>query len=393
MAARDDIVTAGVDTGQTSASSGDEQLHVLICLAAAKVSEPRLSCYQKMPEAEVQVVGYDRRPPAPNLVRFPAWRVPFLGAPERWTAALSWFRGFKKFVPGETGCVISMETLNPTSLQASHLAKRLGVPHVVTIAEILPKNPIYFVPPWRNVARVVIRSADAFVCSVELARQFAIGKGCPPERCVVINPGIDLQRFSPRPGGRTKDPVMLFVGELRPDKGILDVLVAVELARREVPGLRLVILGDGPLRPEVERKCRQDPLLEYRGRLARDELPLLYQEARAFILAPYTRPYWAEQFGFASVEAMASGLPIVITDCGAVREIVPDWNPICPEQDVPALTAGIVAAVGREGDEWGRRNRESAEERFDIDIQAARLRTWLGELCAVAGRREGARRR
>jgi glycosyltransferase involved in cell wall biosynthesis len=384
MTRQEDTPLVGVDIGAPPGPGDqDKPLGVLICLAAAKVSEPRLSCYQKMPATQIQIVGYDGRPPAANLVRFPAWRVPFLGAPERWTAALSWFRGFKRFAPTDVDCVISMETLNPTSLQASHLAKRLGVPHFVTIAEILPKNPIYFLPPWRNVAKVVIASADAFVCSVGLARQFAIERGCPPERCVVINPGIDLQRFTPRPGGRTEEPVMLFVGELRPDKGILDVLAAVESARRRIPGLRLVILGDGPLRQEVEEKCRQDPLIDYRGRIPRDELPLLYQQSRGFILAPYTRPYWAEQFGFASVEAMASGLPVVITDCGAVREVVPEWNPICPEHNVPALVSGIIAALGPDGDDWGRRNRASAEERFDVDIQAARLRTWLSDQVAL----------
>jgi glycosyltransferase involved in cell wall biosynthesis len=381
MTAQENAGVTGVECSGES-TPDDPSLGILICLAAAKVSEPRLSWYQKMPESHVQIVGYDGRAPAPNLIRFRAWRVPYFGAPERWTAALSWFRGFKRFAPEHVDCVMSMEILNPTSLQANRAAKRLGVPHVVTIAEILPRNPIYSLPPWRIVARIIAGSADAFVCSVDLARQFAIERGCPPERCVVINPGIDLQRFTPRPDGRAEDPVLLFVGELRPDKGILDVMAAVQTARRQVPGLRLIILGDGPLRQEVEERCRQDPLLEYRGRMPRDELPRLYQEARGFVLAPYARPSWAEQFGFASIEAMASGLPVVITDCGAVREVVPEWNPVCPQHDVPALVSGIIAALGPAGDEWGRRNRESAEQRFEINTQAARLRIWLGEQVA-----------
>jgi glycogen(starch) synthase len=171
--------------------------------------------------------------------------------------------------------------------------------------------------------------------------------------------------------------VVLFAGELRPDKGVRYVISAVKSARRQIPGLRLIIAGDGPLRAEVEAEAREGEFIEYRGKLARDQLPALYQEARCFILAPYSRRSWAEQFGFASIEAMASGLPVVITDCGAVREVVPAWNPICGQHDVAALAAGIVAAVGDEGEEWGLRNRESAEERFEIGTQAARLRTWL----------------
>ena len=110
----------------------------------------------------------------------------------------------------------------------------------------------------------------------------------------------------------------------------------------------------------------------------------MYQEARSFIIAPKTRWLWAEQFGFASVEAMASGLPVVITDSGAVPEVIPDWNPVCPQGDVDTLAKGIVAAMGAAGDDMGRRNRACVEERYDDVNQAAELRSWLGALVAAA---------
>jgi len=361
----------------------NRQLGVLICLPAAKVSEPRLACYGEMPDAQIHLVGHEARSPAPNLIRLRARRLPYFGAPERWTAALGWFRGLANVDPGPIDCVLSMELFSPTSLQASRLAQRLGAVHVVTIAEVLPKNPLYALPPWRQVSSAVSRSADAFVCSVDLARRFALARGCPADRCVVINPGIDLTRFVPRVGGRATDPVMLFVGELRPDKGIRNVIAAVKSAREQIPDVRLIIVGDGPLREEIKAQSQRQPFIDYRATIGRDELPGVYQEARGFILAPHSRRSWAEQFGFASVEALASGLPVVITDCGAVREVIPEWNPICTQHDVSALTAGIVAALGDEGDEWGKRNRESAEQRFDIDVQAARLREWLGEQVAL----------
>jgi glycosyltransferase involved in cell wall biosynthesis len=332
-----------------------------------------------MPNAHILVVGDESRPAAENVLRFPTWRIPYLGAPDHWTSALSWFRGFKKFDPGPTDFVLSMELLNPTSLQANHLAKRLNVPHIITIAEILPNNPVYTLPPWREMWHAMSKSADAFVCSVELARDFAIGKGCPPEKCVVINPGIDLERFTPREGGRTEDPIVLFVGELRADKGIRQVISAARAARNRIPELRLVIAGDGPLRAEIEAQAQQERFIEYQGRIVRDQLPELYRNARSFALAPYSRSSWAEQFGFASVEAMASGLPVLITDCGAVREVVPDWNPIVDQHDEAAFTAGMIAALGEAGDEWGERNRESAEARFEIRTQATKLRDWLAK--------------
>jgi glycosyltransferase involved in cell wall biosynthesis len=357
-------------------------LNVLLCLAPAKVSEPRIAGYQQIPNSRVVLVGHESRDPAPNLIRLPAWRLPYLGAPERWTAALSWYRNFGRPDPGPVDCVMSLEMHSPTSFQANRLAKRLGVPHVVTVAEVLNPYPLYSLPPWRQFCRSVSKSADAFVCNVEMARQSAIAVGCDPDKCVVIAPGVDVKKFSPKIGGTAASPVLLFVGELRPDKGVLDVIAAADLARTRIPDLRLVIVGDGPLRGDVVELARRYSFIDYRGKVQREQLPGVFREARSFIIAPKTRPFWAEQFGFASIEAMASGLPVVITDSGAVPEVIPDWNPICPQGDVNALAAAIVTTQSSTGEVLGKMNRTQAEEHFDVGKQALSLRRWLGDFVA-----------
>ena len=368
----------------------ERPLGVLVVLAAAKMSEPQLAGYFQMPDAHILIAGHVSRPADENLVRFRAWRVPYFGAPERWTAALCWFRGLKDFDPGPIDCVLSLELHSPSSFQASRLAKRLGVPHVIAIAEVLTESPLYSLPPWAQVCRAVSRSAHAFVCCVGLARDHAIELGCAPDQCTVISPGIDLDQFVPAAGGRRTEPVALFVGELREDKGIRDVLAAVERARVRIPDLRLIVVGDGPLRQELQSQSRLCAFVEFRGKVPRGELPTIYREARSFILAPYSRHFWAEQFGFASVEAMATGLPVVITESGAVPEVVPPWNPICPQRDIAALTTALIAAMGPSGDEWGRRNRAFAEEHYEIATQAAALRSWLGhQVSSSQGRPKG----
>ena len=97
----------------------------------------------------------------------------------------------------------------------------------------------------------------------------------------MINPGVDLERFFPREGGLTRDPVVFFAGELRPDKGIRDVIAAAEQVRKSIPGLRLIVAGDGPLRSEVVDHARDKGFIDYRGQVPRDELPAIYREARS----------------------------------------------------------------------------------------------------------------
>ena len=266
---------------------------MVLCLPAAKVSEPRVACYQQMPDARVILVGHESRSPAENLIPLHAWKVPYLGAPERWTASLSWLRGMDGVNPDSVDCVMSMEIYSASTLQAHRLATRLGVPHVVTVSEVLSPAPLYSIPPWRNITRMISRSADGFACSVELARLSAVAAGSPSERCTVINPGVDLERFTPREAGLRPDPVAVFVGELREDKGIRVVLAAAEIARSRCPGFRLVITGDGALRGEVQEHARRNDFIDFLGQRGQQELPELYRDARCFVLAPQARRFSA----------------------------------------------------------------------------------------------------
>ena len=117
-------------------------LNVLLCLPAAKVSEPRIACYQQMPPHGWPLSATKRGCQRTISLGCAAWRLPYVGAHDRWTASLSWLRGLDTIDPGPVDCVLSMEMYSVATFQALRLARRLGVPHVVTIAEVLSRPPI-----------------------------------------------------------------------------------------------------------------------------------------------------------------------------------------------------------------------------------------------------------
>jgi glycosyltransferase involved in cell wall biosynthesis len=349
-------------------SSENEQtlpvLRVLFCVSPAKASNER-DTLRAVPGVQMRVLSSDDGLHPDTDIGLAASRVPVLGHPERWTAALAWLRGMGSVEPGPVDLVVSQELYNPTSIQAGDLARRVGVPHVVLIAEILRDNPLYTAPPWRQIARRVASRADAFVCITETARRHVIARGAPADRCHVVHLGVDTERFRPAPE-LVSDAVVLFVGELRPDKGIRDLVQACELVSATVPDLRLRVVGDGPLYEELTRLEPTTPFLEMLGRRPRDEVPGLLRRARVLSVPSRSRRLWAEQFGFALVEAMATALPVVTTRCGAIPEVVPNWNPIVAEGDVAAIARGLEAALGADGDDWGPRNREYTEAHYEV---------------------------
>lgn len=330
-----------------------------------------------MPGAELISVG-DRADPRRPDIGLDVVRLPWLGARDRWTATLTWLRGLDQIDPGPVDLVVSLEAHSVTTAQAHKVARRLGVPHAVTSAICLRHDPLsWAAPPWSIWSRRMITRADAFLCQTKLARDVLVQRGAPANRTFAGLPGVDTNLFKP-PNRRVSEPVVTYVGDLRHDKGISDVVKAADRAQ---PGIgadfRLVVLGDGPLRTELEQQARTRPWLDVRGRVTREEAADTLQRSRSFVLAPFQRPLWCEQLGFASIEAMACGLPIVITRSGATPEVVPAHNVLVPEHDIEGLAQGLVRSLTAEGEEWGRLNRAHVMDHYDLETQAGRVHDFL----------------
>ena len=105
-------------------------------------------------------------------------------------------------------------------------------------------------------------------------------------------------------------------------KGFKQLILAVGLLTRRVPGARLLIVGEGDARVDLERWLAERPereAVDFLGRVTDGQLDLLYRESDAFAL-----PSEGEGFGLVFVEAMAHGLPCVCVHAGASPEVVED---------------------------------------------------------------------
>jgi glycosyltransferase involved in cell wall biosynthesis len=142
------------------------------------------------------------------------------------------------------------------------------------------------------------------------------------------------------------DASILFVGRLVPEKGLQEVLGPVEQVAREF-GWRIDVVGDGPLRSRLEQAF---PLVRFHGWA--DPAPF-YRQA-GIVLVP---SLWPENFGYAVVEAMGYGLPVLASNVGGIPEIAEDgstgrlYDPDSGEQFVSALRelAGDAALRERLG--------------------------------------------
>lgn len=149
----------------------------------------------------------------------------------------------------------------------------------------------------------------------EPARAF-VNRYFPDFPMRVIPNGIDLDAFKPGlpPIRHLRDDKLniLFVGRLEKRKGLGDLLRAYRLLQARVPRTRLIIVGDGPLRGNVESYIARHHLPDVimAGYVPETVKPRYYASADIFC-APATG---AESFGIVLLEALASGLPVVATE-------------------------------------------------------------------------------
>jgi glycosyltransferase involved in cell wall biosynthesis len=148
---------------------------------------------------------------------------------------------------------------------------------------------------------------------------------------IVVHPPVDVERFALRDA---KEDFYLTASRMVPYKRI--EIIAAAFAR--MPSRRLVIVGDGTNEARVREAAAGAPNIAFRGRVATPELVALTQSARACVFAA------EEDFGIATVEALACGTPVIAYGRGGARDIVTDDTGLFFDAQAPEA---IIAAVER----------------------------------------------
>ncbi len=213
--------------------------------------------------------------------------------------------------------------------------------------------------------------------------------GVPTDRIVQIYNGVDTQRFGPSPGGPKPLPVAGFarpehfiigtIGRMETVKDQLNLALAFVCLLQQVPALhkraRLVLVGDGPLRTQVERLLLEAGVRELAWLPGtRADVPQLLRTLDVFVL-----PSLAEGISNTILEAMASGLPVVATNVGGNPELVVEGEtgmlvpPADPEALAQALRRYVDAPVL--GRAHGLAGRARVERMFSLE---AMVRGYMG---------------
>ena len=257
----------------------------------------------------------------------------------------------------------------PYSLAAAEILllkaiRRSRAPFSLYSAQNIDKR---FPIPFRWLEHIALRRAAAISVCNAAAGQIAKRKGL--SGAVELIPlGVDIERFTPS-HRESPDATAIkigYVGRFEHHKGVHVLLHAIALR----PELRADLVGAGPYESELRKLIHTLALgdrVRILGHVTHQDLPDTYRSFDVLAVPSLPTNHWLEQFCRVAIEAMASGIPVVASDSGALPDVIGDSGILVPPGDPQALGDTLVR-IGHDKDRHS--------DLCDRGVERAREFTW-----------------
>lgn len=321
------------------------------------------------------------------LDRVTEYGVPHVICPSRGSFDLSYLNSVRRHATGFGADLIHGHMLG-ASAYASLAARAARLPMVATLHGMpdLGKRGVR-----RTGKALALRAGATMVVCVSdaLGHAATLALGLPRDRIITIHNGVDTDRFRPGDVHGIRDSLRigehellaLSVGNFRHSKGYLVLLEAIRMAQARGLPYRFVIVGDDKNLIGDEFRARRDALgLEGAVSLLgfRNDIPDLMRAADLYLLSSLD-----EGFSLTTVQAMATGLPVIATRCGGPEEIIQDGEGLLVEVGSAAALADaltVLAANPHSREQMAASARRAAVERFCVGEMVARYAALYREL-------------
>lgn len=279
--------------------------------------------------------------------------------------------------------MISSHWLLPNGLIAAVVSRLTGIPYVVT----LPGSDVYVAGMNNLFGKLAVFAANG--AKVVLADSpFFLGKirklGANPKQTKIVPYPVVVDKYKPNQEGvpalkkkfgfDSRDIIILAVGRLIEKKGFRYLIKAVKNISRSSQQIRLMIVGEGDLKEELE-VLSGDALNRYiffAGNINRNEILAYYNMADIFVM-----PSSADEYGniddqpVALLEAMSCGLPVIATNFPGISMTVQDNvnGFLTPQKNIVAIQAGLKKLISSSllRKQMGAKSREIAIEKLSVD--------------------------
>lgn len=237
---------------------------------------------------------------------------------------------------------------------------------------IAPKSRVY-----RPIVKYSLKHADLVTIDCEKGKKAIVKLGYPVENIVVFPWGIDFKKFNPRVDGKNvrkkldweDNLIIVCTRQHRPIYGMEYLIKAIPHVIRREPTARFLLIGSGPLTENLKQLVKElsvEKYVKFTGWIPNEELPKYLAASDIYVSSSLS-----DGTSVCLLEAMAVGLPVVVTDVDAILEWVTDGENglVVPKKNPVALAKAICKLLEDDNlrKKFGEKNYKIARERASWD--------------------------
>ena len=266
----------------------------------------------------------------------------------------------------------------PSGVISYYLKKKYHLPYVVRFGGgDIPGFQDRFKQVYKIISpaiRKIWGNADALVANSKGLKELAL-RFCDEYPVSIIHNGVDTEVFKPK-HKEDGDPVtLLFISRLIERKGLQFIIPKMRKISEETNrNIRLLVIGDGPYRLNLEQMAKKENVesqVFFVGQKDKKELPELYQQGDIFIF-----PSQKEGMPNAVLEAMACGLPIIMSPCQGSEELIAG-NGVIADANMEDFYESIIEIIKLDQEEKNKMARESRERAVKLFSWDSKAREYL----------------
>ena len=258
-----------------------------------------------------------------------------------------------KIIKKEKIRLIHAHWILPQGLVGGILKKLFKIPLIVTIhgSDLFPLKGSLF----KNLHRFVVTNADFITVGSEATKKELIGRVPGFSGNVKIIPmGVDSIIFKKikikKPEKYSKNKILLFIGRLSGQKGLQYFIDAMPQIVKEEPDAKLLIIGEGPYKPELCKRINENNVngnVEFLGSMPQSEVAKYHNYADIYIFPSLSNKTGTEALGLALMEAMSSCCAVIGTKVGGIPSLIKNgYNGILVKQkDSRELSKSVIALL------------------------------------------------
>lgn len=279
----------------------------------------------------------------------------------------------------------------PSGITAVMIGKKYKVPVVIT----LRGSDVNKYPKKNFIVKMItfhaLRNADKILTvSEKLKNDIILEYKIDQEKIETVYNGVNLTKFNKNTSKVLSEehPYLLFVGSLKKEKGIFELIAAFEKIKEFHPNYKLKIIGTGKEKRNIEKYISLNNLeseIILLGSIQNDNLKEWYSNSEFVVL-----PSYSEGLPNVLVEAIACGKKVIGTDVGGIPEIINlGVGYTIPPQNIELLYQAILKMISDNKKSYDQQKiRSIAERNFDEKVASEKIRNIYDELLKYRGKKK-----